>query len=219
MADTSPAIIGLLGISVGLGLVTFLIVTATSFVKVSVVLFLVRNALGIQQTPPNIVLYAIALALTLYVSSPIIAAVSDAVQSSGVSLEDARGWLAALRAAQVPLVEQLQSLTSEADRAFFIDATVRVWPEEMRARADEGDLTILLPAFMVSELSRAFQIGFLLYLPFVVIDLVVTTILMAMGMSMVTPNLISTPLKLFLFVAVEGWTRLVQGLVLSYASV
>lgn len=219
MADTSPAIIGLLGISVGLGLVTFLIVTATSFVKVSVVLFLVRNALGIQQTPPNIVLYAIALALTLYVSSPVIAAVSDAVQSSGVSLEDARGWLAALRAAQVPLVEQLQSLTSEADRAFFIDATVRVWPEEMRARADEGDLTILLPAFMVSELSRAFQIGFLLYLPFVVIDLVVTTILMAMGMSMVTPNLISTPLKLFLFVAVEGWTRLVQGLVLSYASV
>lgn len=92
-----------------------------------------------------------------------------------------------------------------------------LWPEGQGPAIDGTDLSILIPSFLVTELTRAFQIGFLLYLPVIVIDLVVTTVLMAMGMSMVSPTIISTPLKLFLFVAVEGWTRLVHGLVLSYA--
>ena len=217
MENASPTILGLLGVSVGLGLVTFMVVVATSFVKVSVVLFLVRNALGVQQTPPNLVLYAIALALTLYVSAPVIAAIQTELSGLSLSFESTRGWLEALEAARGPVEEQLMRLTSETDRRFFVRASAEVWPEGQAAEPDPRSLTILIPSYLVAELTRAFQIGFILYLPFVVIDLVVTTILMAMGMAMVSPNLISTPIKLFLFVAVEGWARLVQGLVLSYA--
>ena len=92
-----------------------------------------------------------------------------------------------------------------------------MWPEEARANVKDDDLLILLPAFVASELTRAFEIGFLIYLPFLVIDLVVSNILMAMGMIMVSPTLISVPLKLFLFVTVSGWSKLLHGLVVSYS--
>ena len=217
MEDASPTILGLLGVSVGLGLVTFMVVVATAFVKVSVVLFIVRNALGIQQTPPNLVLYAITLALTLYVSAPLVDAISRELSNVSLSFESTAGWLDAFQAARGPVEDYLTRLTSETDRRFFLRAGAELWPDGQAPEPDPRSLTVLIPSFLVAELTRAFQIGFILYLPFVVIDLIVTTILMAMGMAMVTPNLISTPIKLFLFVAVEGWARLVQGLVLSYA--
>jgi type III secretion protein R len=102
-------------------------------------------------------------------------------------------------------------------RDFFVRTARRMWGPEMSADVKPNDFLVLMPAFLVSELTAAFQIGFLLYLPFVVIDLIVSNILLAMGMMMVSPVTISLPLKLFLFVAVDGWTRLIHGLVLTYA--
>ncbi len=101
-------------------------------------------------------------------------------------------------------------------RAFFVRATQDLWGPKMSADVRETDFLILVPAFMVSELVAAFKIGFLLFLPFIVIDLIVSNILLAMGMMMVSPVMISMPLKLFLFVMVDGWTRLIQGLILTY---
>ena len=126
-------------------------------------------------------------------------------------------YMAAGKRIQEPIREHLSRFTSPEQRQFFLEATQRVWPEGSRASAGPDDLQILVPAFLISELKRAFEIGFLLYLPFIVIDLVVTTILMAMGMSMVSPTVISIPFKLFLFIAIDGWSRLMHGLVLSYA--
>jgi type III secretion protein R len=112
----------------------------------------------------------------------------------------------------------LKRFTLPVERQFFHSATSRVWPEAARQDLKEDDIIILLPAFVSSELTRAFEIGFLLYLPFLIIDLVVANILMAMGMIMVAPTLISVPLKLFLFVTIDGWSRLLHGLILSYGS-
>src|SRR5690606_16305064 len=103
-----------------------------------------------------------------------------------------------------------------SERAFFLDATEDLWSEEARADLRDDDLVVLIPAFVSSELTRAFEIGFLLYIPFLVIDLIVSNVLMAMGMMMVSPTLISIPLTIFLFVAVDGWSRLMQGLIMSY---
>jgi len=102
-------------------------------------------------------------------------------------------------------------------RDFFFNTAHRLWGESLAARLKDDDLVILMPAFLVSELTHAFEIGFLLYLPFVVIDLIVSNVLLALGMMMVSPVTLAMPLKLFLFVMVDGWTRLIQGLVLSYA--
>ena len=106
--------------------------------------------------------------------------------------------------------------TQPEERQFFLDGTSRLWPEEARQNVRDDDLAILVPAFVASELTRAFEIGFLLYLPFLIVDIVVANILMTLGMIMVSPVLISIPLKLFLFVAVDGWSRLMHGLILSY---
>ncbi|MEO1066828.1 MAG: type III secretion system export apparatus subunit SctR [Pseudomonadota bacterium] len=217
MDSSSPALVSILIVSIGLGFLTFMVIAATSFIKLSVVLFIVRNALGIQQTPPNLVLYAIALSLTLFISAPMITAISQQLQASRIPLETTDDWVAASKVAQEPVVDHLMRFTTDADRNFFLQSALKVWPEDRTVELEPDNLMVLIPSFMVAELTRAFQIGFLLYLPFVVIDLVITTILMAMGMAMVSPALLSTPLKLFLFVSVEGWTRLVQGLVLSYA--
>lgn len=218
MTENAPAIIGILGIVVGLGLLTFFVVATTSFIKIAVVLFIVRNALGIQQTPPNIVIYGIALALTVFVMSPVLSEVSAAVMDDLDNLQSFDGWIAAFDRAKEPIRAFLIRFTPEPQREFFLAAAGQVWPEGSVNPFAADDLSVLIPGFLVVELERAFAIGFLLYLPLIVVDLVVTTVLMAMGMSMVTPTIISTPVKLFLFVTISGWTNLVQGLVLTYAT-
>ena len=106
--------------------------------------------------------------------------------------------------------------SSPEQRDFFLRTAQRIWGVEQASNLTENDLLVLVPAFMVSELTAAFQLGFLLYLPFIVIDLIVSNILLAMGMMMVSPALISVPLKIFLFVIVDGWSRLMHGLIVSY---
>lgn len=217
MTEVQPGILALLAVTVGLGLLAFLVVTTTAFLKISVVLFLVRSALGAQQVPPNIVLYGAALILTVYISTPMAEQVYRQLSDPSLQYRTFDDWTTALGRAQQPVRAQLERFTSTDEREFFLKATQRVWPEEMRARATADNLSILVPAFMIAELKRAFEIGFLLYLPFITIDLVVTTILMAMGMSMVSPTVIAIPFKLFLFIAIDGWSRLMHGLVLSYS--
>jgi type III secretion protein R len=217
MAEVQPGILALVAVTLGLGLMAFVVVTTTAFMKISIVLFLVRNALGAQQVPPNIVLYGAALILTVYISSPVAEQVFQRATDPQLTYQTVDDWMTAGKRAQEPVRDYLQRFTSPDQRQFFLDATQRVWPEGARGSAGPDDLQILVPSFLISELKRAFEIGFLLYLPFIVIDLVVTTILMAMGMSMVSPTVISIPFKLFLFIAIDGWSRLMHGLVLSYA--
>jgi type III secretion protein R len=116
-----------------------------------------------------------------------------------------------------PLRDFLSRFAAPRERDFLLSAVQQVWPKEALTTVSSNDLVILIPAFVTSELTRAFEIGFLLYLPFIAIDLIVANVLMAMGMVMVSPLVISAPFKLFLFVLVSGWTRLLHGLVLSYA--
>lgn len=218
MDKFDPNLIGLLITVTGLGLIPVIVVTTTAFLKVSVVMFLLRNALGIQQSPPNIVLYGIALILTVYISAPVLGDIYARVNEPSVNFRTAEGLQAAAQQVRVPLHDFLARFTQPQERDFFLAGTARIWPEKAQAAASPDDLMVLVPSFMVSELTRAFKIGFLLYLPFIIIDLVVSNILMAMGMIMVSPLVISVPFKLLLFVLVDGWSRLVHGLILSYST-
>jgi type III secretion protein R len=218
MADAAPApIVGILVVLAVGGLIPLFVVTMTGFLKISVVMFLIRNALGIQQAPPNLVLYGIAIILTLYVTSPLLGSIYAKVNAHPPDFNSVESVTAMANDVAQPVRAQLMRFAQPQERQFFLSATQRIWPEEARADLKDDDMVILLPAFVSSELTRAFEIGFLLYLPFLVIDLVVSNILMAMGMIMVSPTLISVPLKIFLFVAVSGWSRLMHGLILSYS--
>ncbi|AGT08876.1 type III secretion system export apparatus subunit SctR [Paracoccus aminophilus] len=201
----------------GLMVVPFIVVSLTAFVKIAVVLFLVRSALGVQQTPPNLVLYGVTIVLTGYVMSPVLAASFAEMTNGGQmdALPPPSEWPGLIQRGLGPVREFLMRFTTPVDRAFFLSAA-----EEMHKTSgvvpSEQDLFILAPAFVTAELTRAFEIGVMLYLPFIVVDLVITNILTAMGMMMVSPTVISLPFKLLLFVAVDGWARLTHGLVMSY---
>jgi type III secretion protein R len=200
-----------------IGLIPFLVITTTAFLKISIVLFLVRNALGTQQAPPTLVMYAIAIVLTVYVSAPLASQIYARLTAPGVDFSTATGLQAAGASIVGPLRASLERFTPLQERQFLLSAAQRVWPPGFARQASTDDLLILIPAYVVSELTRAFQTGFLLYLPFIAVDLIVANVLMAMGMVMVSPLVISTPFKILLFVLVSGWTRLLHGLLLSYA--
>jgi type III secretion protein R len=216
MNEFQPNLFAIILLVSTIGLIPLAVVTLTSFLKISVVLFLIRNALGVQQAPPNLVLYGIALILSVYVTTPLIGEIYQRFESAPVDMSSLDGLKAASENVREPLKAHLLRFASERERDFFMKSTEAVWSEEARAGLKNDDLVVLIPAFVSSELTRAFEIGFLLYIPFLVIDLVVANVLMAMGMMMVSPTLISIPLKIFLFVAVEGWSRLMHGLILSY---
>jgi type III secretion protein R len=198
------------------GLAPFAVTMLTSFVKIAVVLFLVRTALGIQQTPPNIVLYGVALTLTAFIMAPVGAEAAARIAQSGLDINNISVWPRAFELALEPIRGFLIRFVQQEERQFFMDSVSVVWPENSLLTVGDDDIIILLPAFLVGELGRAFEIGFMLFLPMVVIDLIVANILMAMGMMMVSPMMISLPFKLLLFVAADGWTLLLHGLVTSY---
>ncbi|MCP4982904.1 MAG: EscR/YscR/HrcR family type III secretion system export apparatus protein [Gammaproteobacteria bacterium] len=199
-----------------LGIMPFIVIMATSFIKLAVVLSLIRNALGVQQIPPNLVLYGLATILTFYIMAPVAVASFEVFQ--GIELRDASvaEIFGTLGHAAAPFREFLRTHASEAEIAFFMQTAGELWPVEMRDSISADNLLILVPAFTVSELTEAFQIGFLIYLPFIAIDLIISNILLAMGMMMVSPMTISLPFKLLLFVMLSGWERLVHSLVMTY---
>jgi type III secretion protein R len=205
---------------VGMSLLPFLAMVATSYLKIVVVISLVRNALGVQSIPPNMVVNAIALILSFYVMAPVVEKGWDIYkEESAINKVEKKQYdtQIAMKAAE-PMREWLVKQTDEKSRAFFVSTAEQLWAKdgEETAEVDPESFFILIPSFCVSELTKAFQIGFLVYLPFIAIDIIVSNILLAMGMMMVSPVTISLPFKLLLFVMVNGWTLLIQGLVRGY---
>jgi len=199
-----------------LTLAPFVAVMITSFIKMVVVFSLIRNALGIQQIPPNMVINGLAIILTFYVMSPVGQEVFDRVREIDTSTANLVMLEDLVEEARKPVQAFLKEHSHDDQRLFFLRSAQKIWPEEKARDLQSDDLTVLVPSFAVSELTSAFEIGFLLYLPFIAIDLIVANVLMAMGMMMVSPMTISLPFKLLLFVLLDGWTRLIHGLVLTY---
>ena len=236
MFQTDP--FALIIVLVGLSLIPFIAMIATSYLKIVVVMSLIRNALGIQSIPPNMVLNALAMILTFYIMAPVVSESWSAIVESqkamaakaGTAAPQAQGQGAVahqpstidlssldLSKAGEPFRRFLSEHTAPRERMFFIKTAETLWGKDGEpAVVDPESYWILLPSFCVSELTKAFQIGFLVYLPFIAIDIIVSNILLAMGMMMVSPVTISLPFKLLLFVMVNGWTLLIQGLVKGY---
>lgn len=219
LGTLSPALI--LMLVVGLALAPYFAVMVTAFTKLVVVFSLLRNALGLQQTPPNLVLNGLAIILSVYVMYPVGLQMSAAAepiiakQSDGSPLQVSQ-LLSAAQEAKEPLRQFLIKHTAADEREFFLSTSRRLLPQDKRHLVTSEDLIVVVPAFTVGELSRAFQIGFILFLPFLVIDLVVANVLQALGMMMLSPTTISLPFKLLLFVVLGGWSKLIHGLVLTY---
>jgi flagellar biosynthetic protein FliP len=192
-----------------------LVIVGTSFTRVVVVLSLLRSALGLQQTPPNIVITTLAIFMTLF----IMAGPTDLAISRGVEpyLNGTIGEEAAIAEVIGPFREFMLKNTRREDLDVFLAIAQRNAPDLRIASPADIPIRVVLPAFMLSELRVAFEIGFLIYLPFLVIDLAVSAILMAMGMMMVPPVLVALPFKLVYFVFADGWRMLVSALVDSYA--
>ena len=214
-----------------IALAPFFAVMVTSFTKIVVVLSLVRNALGLQQVPPNLVLNGLALILTVFVMYPTLGKMQAAAAIEGPAaptmpgepqaeenpIESTGDIFATADRAKEPLREFLMKHSDPRERAFFLRTQQRIGDPAATNQLKESDFVVVIPSFVVKELKLAFQIGFLIFLPFLVIDMVISNILLAMGMMMLSPVTISLPFKILLFVLVDGWVKLTHGLVLSYA--
>jgi flagellar biosynthetic protein FliP len=202
--------IQVLALMTALTVLPALILSMTAFTRIVIVLAILRQALGTPQTPPNQVLIGLALFLTLFVMSPVMTrAYEEAVVPYMAGEQDA---LTAAQNAVVPLREFMLDQVREHDLAVFADLS----GQGPFASPQDVPLAVLIPSFITSELKTAFQIGFLIFIPFLVIDLVVASVLMSMGMMMLSPMLISLPFKIMLFVLVDGWTLLVGTLAASF---
>ncbi|MBX3260117.1 MAG: type III secretion system export apparatus subunit SctR [Labilithrix sp.] len=200
-------------------LLPFLFMGVTAFVKISTVLQIVRSAIGAQNVPSNTVIMALATALTLIAMAPVGQRIFDkaAPLARGGGTQDTTYLVEkGLEAVREPMREFLANNAAEKERARFFVVAKNARPEAERASVGADDLAVLVPAFVVTELTEAFAIGFLLYLPFLVIDLVVSNVLLALGMQMLSPTQVSLPFKLLLFVAIDGWGLLAQALVAGY---
>lgn len=208
----------------GLALVPFVGMMVTSFVKIAVVLSITRQAIGMQQAPPTTVITGMAIILTAYVMQPVGLQIYNrvdkllAIQRGGdvMAKENVDVIVEALKLSKEPVKAFLLKQSNKKDRDMFYRVAYRMRAPEDRASLAPDDLIILTPAFVISELSKAFQIGFIIFIPFLVIDMVVSNILMALGMQMLSPTTISLPFKILLFVLVDGWYLITRGLVLGY---
>jgi type III secretion protein R len=226
-ADTSgnpPPLVSELALLAGLSLLPYAVMLLTSYVKIVVVLSLLRNALGVQQSPPNQVLNGIALLMTIYVMFPtgmaMYNAASNALSTNPpkqiFSEQTAPYILNVVNQAKEPLRDFLQRNSLGKHISGFYQLAYRSYPAEARSSLQQTDFLVLIPSFLTTQLKAAFEIGVVIYLPFFVIDLVVSNILLAMGMMMLSPLTIALPLKLLLLVMVDGWTVLIQNLVLTF---
>ena len=196
----------------------------TSFIKIVITLALLRSALGVQQTPPNQVINGIALILTMYVMYPtgleMYNSAKHLIEGNNskqiFSVPTAALALKVIDVAKEPLRSFLIRNSRKADLAGFYKLAYKTFPDVAKLTLKETDLIVVVPAFITTQIRSAFEIGVLIYLPFFVIDLVTSNILLAMQMMMLSPLSISLPLKLLLVVMIDGWTVLVQGLVLSF---
>ncbi|AZE56876.1 Type III secretion inner membrane protein (YscR,SpaR,HrcR,EscR) [Pseudomonas synxantha] len=199
-----------------LSLIPLLMMITTAFLKVVIVLMITRNAIGIQQVPPNMALYSIALAATLFIMAPVgydMAQVAKKAPLDFTSVDKLTGSAGAMIA---PLTRFMQRNTDPEILNHLHDNALTLWPAHMTTNLQQDVPWLLIPAFVLSELKAGFHIGFIIYIPFIVIDLIVSNLLLALGMQMVAPMTLALPLKLLLFVLAQGWTRLLDGLFYSY---
>ncbi|NLN39985.1 MAG: flagellar type III secretion system pore protein FliP [Smithella sp.] len=187
-----------------------ILLMVTSFTRVVIVLSLVRNAMGTQQMPPNQVIVGLALFLTFFIMSPVISRVNT--EALKPYYEEQISGETAMTRAVVPVKEFMLRQVREKDLALFI----KISGDGQPATPDDVSLSSLVPAFVISELKTAFQIGFMIYLPFLILDMVVASVLLSMGMMMLPPIMVSLPFKLLLFVLVDGWHLIVGSLVKSF---
>ena len=193
-----------------------LLIMMTCFTRIVIVLGFLRTSMQTQSTPPNMVVTGMALFLTLFIMAPVFSEINEVAYQPYVSEE--LTTQEALEAASVPLKKFMLKQTSNDDLQFFLDLSKTETPDEITEEYLENDLslTVIVPSFMISELKRAFQMGFLIFLPFLVIDLVVGSTLMSMGMMMLPPAMISMPFKILVFVLADGWNLLIGSVVASY---
>ena len=213
--------VSLIAILAAAAVLPFVVAVGTCYIKFSVVFTLIRNALGLQQVPSNMVINALSLILAFYVMHPIVSSVQSAYQELEQPLNTVQETADFLDSS---LGEYRAYLARHADPEllrFFERAQVSEGTDAPAAdtAAEDRSLFALLPAYALSELKDAFLMGFYLYLPFIVVDLIVSSILLALGMMMMSPVTISAPIKLILFVVLDGWSLLSQGLVLQYLDV
>ena len=193
-----------------LSLAPSILIMVTSFIRIVVVLSLLRTALGLQQSPPNTVMISLALFLTAFIMMPTF----ESAYSEGIGpyMDEEMEFDTAFERTSTPFKSFMLANVREKDLALFLDIS-----KTEVALPEETPLHVLTPAFMISELRRAFEIGFLIFIPFLVIDMVVASVLMSMGMMMLPPIIISLPFKLIFFVLVDGWHMIAGSLVQSYA--
>jgi len=215
----------LLVVLAALAMAPFIVMMITSFVKIAVVMALVRNALGTQQVPPNIIVAGLAMILTVYIMVPVgyevyRAAGSTINQGTNqplLSQASIRLLSKAVDEGKEPVRDFLIKHVHSKERSLFYNLALKLRvKEEERSEISDSDFINLIPAFVVSELTEAFQIGFIIFLPFLIIDLVIANILLSLGMFQISPITISLPFKLLLFVLVDGWHVIAKGLILGY---
>jgi type III secretion protein R len=208
-----------------LSLAPFIIMIMSSFLKIVIVLSLLRSALGVQQAPPNQIINGIALMLSLFIMYPTGIKMYDAATNATAKIEAPDSLIAAgsstyileiANAAKEPLRDFLKINSSVRHQGLFYRMAYRVMPDNFKDSLKPDDFMIIVPSYITSQLKDAFEIGVLIYIPFFVIDLVTSNILLAMGMMMLSPVTISMPLKLFLLVMLDGWTLLIEGLVNTF---
>jgi flagellar biosynthetic protein FliP len=198
-----------LGLTV-LSLAPAILVSMTAFTRIVIVLSMIRHGLGMQETPPNSVLVSLALFLTLFTMMPVISDINTTAYQP--FLADKINMDQALGLGTKPLREFMVRQTREQDLALMVDISKGEPPRSI----DDISMIQLIPAFMLSELKSAFQIGFVVFLPFLLIDLIIATMLMSMGMVMVPPVMISLPVKILMFVLIDGWNLVVKSLISSF---
>jgi len=208
-SDTAQALRIVLGLSV-LAILPALLVCITSFLRIIIVLSMLRQAIGMPETPPNPVLLGLALFFTLFTMAPVLQALND--QAFQPFMNGSLGMEAAYGKGITPLREFMLRQTREQDLALMVELSKAPLPQSV----EEVGNVQLIPAFMLSELRSAFQIGFCLFLPFLLIDLIVSSILMALGMMMMPPSTVALPLKILVFVLVDGWALVLKALVGSF---
>ena len=200
----------ILGLMTLLTLLPAILLMMTSFARIIIVLSILRQALGTNQTPPNQVLLGLALFLTLFIMAPTFQEIND--EALQPYLNDQADFVQAFERAQVPLRRFMLNQTRESDIEMFAE----IGGIETLSGPEDVPIQVLIPAFITSELKTAFQIGFLIFVPFVVIDLVVASVLMSMGMMMLSPMMISLPFKIMMFVLIDGWALILGTLASSF---
>ena len=208
LKDISP-VIQLIIVMATFSLLPFIFVSMTPFLRFTIVFSMLKTAMGTNSVPPAITLIGLSLILTIYTMTPVFDQMYKEYQ---VPYQKTQNVVVSLEAASKPLKEYMLKQTRQSDLAFFVEKTKNKPPQT----PDELTLWEVAPAYIISELKTAFEIGFIIYVPFIVLDLVVANILLALGMFMLSPQIVSTPFKLLIFIALDGWSLIVKGLVESF---